>query len=328
MSEIRDNCSRVIDYLRISVIDRCNLRCVYCMPPSGVMPLDHGMILSYEEITRIVRIAAGIGVKRIRLTGGEPLIRKNLSYLVRSIAEISGIDDISLTTNGHLLADMAEELAGAGLKRVNVSLDSLRPDRYSEMTRGGDIKTALDGIAAAERSGLFPVKINMVPIRGLNDDEIEDFARLTIDGPRHIRFIEYMPIGATDFWSEDKYIPSDEIKERVERIGRIEAVKVRRNGPARYFRFSSAPGVIGFISPITHHFCSYCNRLRLTSDGKLRPCLFSETEIDLRAALRNGAPDSELDRLIRLAVEIKPYSHELSGIKISPNRKAMSRIGG
>jgi GTP 3',8-cyclase len=328
MNEIMDKCLRVIDYLRISVIDRCNLRCVYCMPPSGVKPLDHTMLLSYEEIIRIVRIAAGNGVRKIRLTGGEPLIRKNLSYLVSSIAEIEGIEDISLTTNGQILGNMAEELAKAGLNRVNVSLDSLRPDRYREITRGGDIQATLDGMLAAEKAGLLPVKINMVPIKGLNDDEIEDFARLTLDGARHVRFIEYMPIGATSFWSEDKYIPSDLIRERVERLGRLEPVKIRRNGPARYFRFEGAPGVIGFISPMTHHFCSYCNRLRLTSDGKLRPCLFSETEIDLKSALRSGVPDEEIERLLRLSIAIKPESHELSGAKVASGRKAMSRIGG
>jgi GTP 3',8-cyclase len=328
MSGIRDNCSRVIDYMRISVIDRCNLRCVYCMPPSGVKPLDHSMILSYEEIVRIVRIAAANGVRKIRLTGGEPLIRKNLSCLVSSIAGISGIDDISLTTNGLLLVAMAGELAEAGLNRVNVSLDSLKPERYREITRGGDLQAVLEGMDAAEKAGLLPVKINMVPIKGLNDDEIEDFARLTLNSSRHIRFIEYMPIGSTTFWSEDKYIPTDIIRERVERVGRLEPVKIRRNGPARYFSFSGAPGVIGLISPLTHHFCAYCNRLRLTSDGKLRPCLFSETEIDIRSALRSGAPDGEIERLLRLAVEIKPESHELSGMKLPPGRKAMSRIGG
>jgi GTP 3',8-cyclase len=328
MHEIRDNCSRVIDYLRISVIDRCNLRCVYCMPSSGIVPLEHTSILSYEEIIRIVRIAVKLGVKKIRLTGGEPLVRKNLFHLVSSIAAISGIEDISLTTNGQLLSDMADALAAAGLNRVNVSLDSLRTDRYREITRGGDLALALDGIAAAEKAGLNPVKINMVPVRGLNEDEIEDFARLTLNGPAHVRFIEYMPIGATQFWSEDKYIPTDIIKNRVERIAPLEVVKARRNGPARYFRFEGAPGVIGFISPLTHHFCSYCNRLRLTSDGKLRPCLFSETEIDLKSALRSHAPDSEIERLLMLAIGIKPESHELTGEKVPPGRKPMSRIGG
>ena len=328
MGEIRDQYARIIDYLRISVIDRCNLRCVYCMPAGGIKPLDHNAILSYEEITRIAVIAARIGVSRIRLTGGEPLIRKNLAHLIASLASIKGIEDISLTTNGQLLAAMADQLAEAGLGRINVSLDSLRPDRYREMTRGGDLGTALAGIAAAEKAGLNPVKINMVPIRGLNDDEIEDFARLTLTGRANVRFIEYMPIGATHFWSEDKYIPTDCIKGLVESIGPLEPVKLRRNGPARYFRFSGAPGVVGFISPLTHHFCSFCNRLRLTSDGKLRPCLFSETEIDLKSALRSGAPDSEIERLIRLAVEIKPDRHELSGQDIPRNRKPMSKIGG
>jgi cyclic pyranopterin phosphate synthase len=223
---------------------------------------------------------------------------------------------------------MADQLAGAGLKRVNISLDSLRHDRYREITRGGDLDRTLRGIAAAERAGLNPVKINMVPIRGLNGDEIEDFARLTLSGPVHVRFIEYMPIGAAEYWNEDKYIPTDEIRERVERIAPIETVKARRNGPARYFRFVGAPGVIGFISSLTHHFCSYCNRLRLTSDGKLRPCLFSETEIDLKSALRRGAPDIEVERLLRLAVEIKPDSHLLTQEKIPRQRKPMSRIGG
>jgi cyclic pyranopterin phosphate synthase len=328
MSEIRDKYERVIDYLRISVIDRCNLRCVYCMPSSGIVPLDHTAILSYEEITRIISIAAGIGVKKIRITGGEPLIRKNLAHLISSISGISEIEDISLTTNGLLLESMADRLAETGLKRVNISLDSLRHARYRDITRGGDLNKALNGISAAERAGLNPVKINMVPIRGLNDDEIEDFARLTLSSPVHVRFIEYMPIGATDYWNEAKYIPTGEIRERVGRMAPIVPVRARRNGPARYYRFVGAPGVIGFISSLTHHFCSYCNRLRLTSDGKLRPCLFSETEIDLKSALRRGAPDTEVERLLRLAVEIKPDSHLLTHEKIPLQRKPMSRIGG
>ncbi|MGO9378186.1 MAG: GTP 3',8-cyclase MoaA [Dissulfurispiraceae bacterium] len=328
MNEIRDRYERVIDYMRISIIDRCNLRCIYCMPEEGIKPLDHTAILRYEEIIRIVRIAAELGVKKIRLTGGEPLIRRNLTYLISSIADISGIEDISLTTNGVRLKHLAPALAEAGLKRVNVSLDSLRPDRYKEITRGGDLRIVLDGIAAAEHAGLHPVKINMVPIRGFNDDEIEDFARLTLKGPAHVRFIEFMPIGATEFWNESKYLSSEEIKNRVERIAPLMPVKVRRNGPARYFRVDGAPGVIGFISPLTHHFCGSCNRLRLTSDGKLRPCLFSETEIDLKSALRSGASDKEIERLLRLAVEIKPNSHNISQEKSFYHLKPMSKIGG
>lgn len=298
------------------------------MPPSGVKPADHSSILSYEEIIRITELAARLGVKRIRLTGGEPLIRKNLSHLITAISTIAGIDDISLTTNGLLLEENAPILAECGLNRVNVSLDSLKPDKYREITRGGDLGTALAGLAAAGKAGLNPVKINMVPIRGINDDEIEDFARLTLDAPIHVRFIEYMPIGATHFWTKDKYVTADEIKARAERIAPLEPVKVRRNGPARYFRFVGAPGVIGFISPLSHHFCTYCNRLRLTSEGKLRPCLFSETEIDLKSALRSGAQDSEIERLFRLAIEIKPNGHVLSEQMVSHHRKPMSAIGG
>lgn len=328
MKEIKDRYERVIDYMRISIIDRCNLRCIYCMPEGGIKPLDHTVILRYEEIIRIVRIAAELGVKKIRLTGGEPLIRRDLPYLISAIAGIDGIEDISLTTNGVRLKNLAAALAEAGLKRVNVSLDSLRPDRYREITRGGDLKTVLNGISEAESVGLNPVKINMVPIRGFNDDEIEDFAKMTLKGPAQVRFIEFMPIGATEFWNEGKYLSSEEIKTRVELIAPLMPVKVRRNGPARYFRFDGAPGVIGFISPLTHHFCGSCNRLRLTSDGKLRPCLFSETEIDLKSALRSGALDKEIERLLRLAIEIKPDSHTISKEKSFYHLKPMSKIGG
>ncbi len=328
MSEIRDQYRRVIDYMRISVIDRCNLRCVYCMPEEGIKPLDHSLILKYEEIIRIVRVAAELGVKKIRLTGGEPLIRRNLAYLVSSLAAIKGIEDISLTTNGLLLGELAGPLADAGLRRVNISLDSLRQDRYREITRGGDLRKALAGIDAAERAGLHPIKINMVPIRGFNEDEIEDFAKMTLLNPIHVRFIEFMPIGATEFWNEEKYLSTDEIKRRVDAIAPLMPVKVRRNGPARYFRFEGAPGVVGFISALTHHFCDSCNRLRLTSDGKLRPCLFSETEIDLKSAIRCEASDHEIERLLRLAIEIKPDGHALSGKKSFSHLKPMSKIGG
>ena len=328
MNEIRDPFARIIDYMRISIIDRCNLRCIYCMPEAGITPLDHTLILKYEEIIRIVKVAANLGVKKIRLTGGEPLIRRNLPYLISSLADIHGIEDISLTTNGIRLENLAGTLADAGLRRVNVSLDSLQPDRYREITRGGVLSEAMEGIAAAEKVGLHPVKINMVPIRGFNDDEIEDFARLTLTRSIHVRFIEFMPIGATEFWNEDKYLSTEEIKKRVDRIAPLMPVKVRRNGPARYFSFEGAPGVVGFISALTHHFCDSCNRLRLTSDGKLRPCLFSETEIDLKSALRCGASDKEIERLLRLAIEIKPDSHTLSKEKSFFHLKPMSKIGG
>ncbi|MFN3396813.1 MAG: GTP 3',8-cyclase MoaA, partial [Thermodesulfovibrionales bacterium] len=228
--ELRDKYNRIIDYMRISVTDRCNLRCIYCMPADGVRPVEHKEILTYEEITRVVRVAAGLGVRKIRITGGEPLARKGITFLISSIRNIEGIEDISLTTNGILLNEYAEELASAGLNRVNVSLDSLRPDRYREITRGGEINKVLRGIERAEGVGLLPIKINMVPIRGFNDDEIEDFARITLKKAYHIRFIEFMPIGAKDLWSDKRYIPTDEIRSIVERIGCINPVKVRKMG--------------------------------------------------------------------------------------------------
>ena len=326
--ELKDKFERVIDYLRISITDRCNLRCVYCMPKDGVKPFEHRDILTYEEIIRVAGIAATLGVRKIRITGGEPLTRKNISFLIASLRALNGIEDISLTTNGILLAKYARELADAGLTRVNISLDTLRPDRYREITRGGDIGPVLKGIDAAEEAGLLPLKINMVPIRHLNDDEIADFARMTLKTPRHVRFIEFMPIGSRDLWSDERYISTDELKRTVEKLGPLVPVRLRKNGPARYFRFDGAPGVIGFISALTHHFCGDCNRLRLTSDGRLRPCLFSETEIDLKPALRQQSSDKEIERLLRLSIEVKPEGHNIDQREDLSSLKNMSRIGG
>lgn len=326
--ELRDKFERIIDYMRISITDRCNLRCVYCMPQKGIKLFEHKDILSYEEIRRVVGIAASLGVKKIRITGGEPLARKNIFFLISSLKAIKGIEDISLTTNGILLEQYAKGLSDSGLNRVNVSLDTLRPDRYREITRGGDISPVLKGLNAAEKAGLLPVKINMVPIRGLNDDEITDFAHITLATPRHVRFIEFMPIGSRDLWNEDMYISTDDIKTTVERIAPLIPVHLRKNGPARYFRFDGALGVIGFISALTHHFCGDCNRLRLTADGKLRPCLFSETEIDLKPALRMQSSDNEIERLLRLAIEVKPEGHKIDQRQDLSCLKNMSRIGG
>ncbi|MBS1111989.1 MAG: molybdenum cofactor biosynthesis protein [Nitrospirae bacterium] len=327
---MQDPYGRKIDYLRISVTDRCNLRCFYCMPSEGVQPLKHKDILTYEEIIRIVRIAAPIGIRKVRITGGEPLLRKNISFLIKSLKAINGIENLSLTTNGVLLEKYADELAAAGLDRINVSLDSFHPQRYAEITRGGSIDTVLKGIERAEKAGLKPVRINMVPIRGFNENEIEDFARITLEKPYQVRFIEFMPIGAGELWSKEKYIPVDEIKSVIEKIGCLTPVKKRKSGPARYYRFNNASGVVGFINAVTHQFCEDCNRLRLTSEGKLRPCLFSETEIDLKTPMRRGASDAEIKRLINLAIELKPEGHsigcsdESEVIKLKP----MSKIGG
>lgn len=325
---MKDNFDRTIDYMRVSVTDRCNLRCIYCMPSEGIRAIKHGEILRYEEIIRIVRLAAVLGVKKVRITGGEPLARKNITYLIAQLKNIEGIEDLSLTTNGVLLERYAKEIAEVGLDRVNISLDSLRPDRYREITRGGDIDTVHKGIMAAEKAGLMPIKINMVPIRGFNDDEIEEFAKITLIMPYHVRFIEFMPIGAKDIWSNEKYIPTDEIKSIVRRIAPLTPVRARKSGPARYFRLNGASGVIGFISAMTHHFCGDCNRLRLTADGKLRPCLFSETEIDLKAPLRSGASDAEIERLLRLAIAAKPEGHNISQRSDLDFLKPMSKIGG
>jgi cyclic pyranopterin phosphate synthase len=342
MNSLTDSFSRVIDYLRISITDKCNLRCIYCMPADGVAPAEHTDILSYEEIIRVATIAARLGVRKIRLTGGEPLIRKNIAFLVSSLKKITGIEELSLTTNGLLLADQATSLADAGLDRVNVSIDSLRPERFREITRGGDLDIVLKGLAAAEHAGLVPIKINMVPVRGMNEDEILDFASITIHAGHHVRFIECMPTGSVSFWSPQKYMTTDEIRKIIETLGFLAPVRVRKNGPSKYFRLEGAKGVIGFISALTHHFCSDCNRLRLTSDGKLRPCLFSETEIDLRSALRSGASDLEIERLLKLSIEVKPKEHQLNGkgsgdtvlsdrppfITHHSKNRPMSRIGG
>jgi cyclic pyranopterin phosphate synthase len=328
MKAVHDTYERTIDYLRISVTDRCNLRCIYCMPTEGVRHFEFKDILTHEEITRVARIAARLGVRKIRLTGGEPLLRKNLPFLIESLHNIRGIEEIGITTNGLLLKRYAASLAAAGLQRVNVSLDSLRAERYGDITRGGDIRDVFEGIHEAERAGLRPVKINMIPIRGINDDEIEDFAMLTKYSSYQVRFIEFMPVGQRRLWAEKKYIPTREIMERVSALSPIAPVRVRKFGPARYYRFQDAPGVLGFISPISHHFCAECNRLRLTSDGKLRPCLFSEREVDVRSALRTGVPDDGIERLVRQAVEVKPKRHALdSGAPREP-LKPMSSIGG
>ncbi len=323
---LSDRYYRVIDYMRVSVTDRCNLRCLYCMPRDSD-PVVYKEILSYEEIARIISVAADLGVRKIRLTGGEPLARKNIQYLIKRLADMEGIEDISLTTNGLLLKRYAEELKEAGLSRVNVSLDSMRPERYREITGGGSLEQVREGIEKAYAAGLRPVKINVVVIRGVNDDEVEDFARLTLTTPYHVRFIEFMP-GSNNLWTRERCIPVEEIKERIETIAPVTAVKQRRYGPARYYRFAGAEGVLGFISAVSHHFCSDCNRLRLTADGTIRPCLFSGTAIDLKSAISLGASDKEIERLLRLSVAVKPEGHKINQGVCGDFIQSMSKIGG
>ena len=338
MTGTSDTFNRPINYLRISVTDRCNLRCIYCLPPEGVSMLKHEDILTYEEIATIVKLAARLGISKLRLTGGEPLVRLNLPELVTMLAKIDGIDDISLTTNGILLKDFAAQLKQAGLKRVNVSLDSLKPDKFERITRLGKLSDVLQGIEAAKASGLNPVKINMVVMRGTNDDEIVDFANKTITEGWHVRFIELMPFiadnppeahSATDqSKAHSQFVPASEIKERLYILGKMEPFRhIAGNGPADYFRFPRSEGSVGFITPVSQHFCFSCNRLRLTAEGALRPCLLSDREIDLRQPLRSGASPEKLTQIIREAIETKPKEHQLSkGAK--PHKRFMSQVGG
>jgi cyclic pyranopterin phosphate synthase len=327
MTGLSDSFQRPINYLRISVTDRCNLRCVYCMPEEGVALMSHADILTYEEIYTVARVAAGLGINKVRLTGGEPLVRLGLADLVRMLAGIEGIDDLSLTTNGILLAQNAAALKKAGLRRVNVSLDTLKPERFRKITRCGELEDTLKGIEAARAAGLEPVKINMVVMAGVNDDELLDFARKTIDEGWHVRFIEHMPVNGDDP-APARLFSVKEMKKRLDAIGKMEPIKMEvGNGPASYYRFPGARGTVGFITPVTEHFCYRCNRLRLTADGKLRPCLLSEEEIDVKGALRSGASPDELKRLIEKAIAVKPERHHLAEGKKQKGRP-FSQVGG
>lgn len=325
-----DPFKRKIDYLRISVTDRCNLRCIYCTPPPEIEEMSCRDILSYEELLRIARIAVSRGVTKIRITGGEPLVRKGVLNFLSELSRIEGVKDLSLTTNGVFLRDFARGLLSAGVKRINVSLDTLDPEKYEKITGGDHIYRVLDGIEEAERVGLSPVKINMVVIKGLNDEEVIDFAMLTKKKPYHIRFIEYMPFEARDGWKRDKFLSTAEIINTINNFQRIIPVdpEGERTGPARLYRFEDGIGVLGFISPVSEHFCSSCNRLRLTADGKLRTCLFSDEEIDLKGALRGGCTDKELEALIFNAVRRKPEKHPIGEPSFKKCSRSMNLIGG
>jgi len=327
MTGLSDSFQRPINYLRISVTDRCNLRCIYCVPAGGFYPLSHQDILTYEEINTIAQAAVELGINKVRLTGGEPLVRAGLPKLVQMLARIDGIDDIALTTNGTLLADYAAELKAAGLQRVNVSLDTLRPDRFELITRCNLVNDVLAGIEVAKSVGLNPVKINVVVMAGINDDEIVDFARKTIDDGWHVRFIELMPFNGEQT-TAPHFVPVSEMRKCLEQLGELEPyLPSVGNGPAKYFRFPHARGTIGFITPVSEHFCFHCNRLRLTSDGKLRPCLLAKDEIDLKYPLRRGISSAELKQLIEEAVALKPLRHHLAEGYI-PKDRPMTQVGG
>jgi cyclic pyranopterin phosphate synthase len=320
-----DSFDRSINYLRISVTDRCNLRCIYCMPPEGVPQMSHNEVLSYEEIRTIVQAAAQLGVNKVRLTGGEPLVRAELPKLVGMLSQIEGIEELSLTTNGTILKKHALELKQAGLSRVNVSLDTLKADKFRYITHFGQLKDVLEGIDAAKEAGFDPVKINTVVMRGINDDEILDFAKMTYEDRWHIRFIELMP-----FKGVAEFVSSVELQQHINLFGKLEScTPLIGNGPATYYRLAGAKGTIGFISPLTElSFCNRCNRMRLTPDGKLRFCLLGEGEIDLKMPLRNNAPMDKLKRLILQAVASKPEHHPLIGDDFRLVNRKMSQIGG
>jgi len=324
-----DRNNRVINYLRISVTDRCNLRCIYCMPGGGVSTMPHDEILTYEELLRIAGLAVRGGIRKVRLTGGEPLVRKDITTFVRKLGTLEGLEQITLTTNGVLLADMAADLRACGIRRVNVSLDSLRPDRYAEITRRDAFQQVMKGLRAAEEAGFDPIKINVVAMRGVNDDEILDFARLSLRKPYHVRFIEFMPVGKENGWKRQAFISTGEIRERIEHAGSLRPLPHGLlDGPAERYILEGAEGEIGFIGALSHHFCSQCNRLRLTADGALRGCLFSDTEIDVKTPLRQGASDEHISALIQRAIDTKPEGH--GSILQSPRKctRNMSSIGG
>jgi GTP 3',8-cyclase len=322
-----DTYQRTINYLRISVTDRCNLRCVYCMPEGGISLMSHLDILSYEEIITLVKAAAELGIDKVRLTGGEPLVRAGVSDLVKMIADIDTIKDISMTTNGVLLAKYAAELKEAGLDRVNVSLDTLKPERFHQITRCGKLEETLKGIEAAKEANLTPVKINMVAMAGVNDDEIVDFAKKTVTDGWNVRFIEQMPVSAPGEEAAKLFSVKD-MKLRIDPLGKMEPFKMSTgNGPAKYYKLPGASGTIGFITPVTEHFCDECNRLRLTADGKLRLCLLQEDEIDLREPLRSGASIEELKTIIKDAIGKKPKGHTL-GEEGRHKGRPFSQVGG
>jgi cyclic pyranopterin phosphate synthase len=319
---MKDNYGRDINYLRISVTDRCNLRCVYCMPEEGVKSLSHDEILRFEDTIKIVKAAATLGINKIRYTGGEPLVMKDIDKLIYETSKVQGIDDIAITTNGILLSDMAEDLKKAGLKRVNISLDTLDKDKFKNITRIGDLDKVMEGIYKCLSIGLKPVKINTVLMRGINDMEFEDFLNLTGEIPVDIRFIELMPIGEGAKMYEKNKLSFMEILEEHPELIKIETEK---SSTAELYKLQGAKGRIGFISPVSCKFCTDCNKIRLTSTGTIKPCLHSKEEINLKRYLND---EEMLTAAIKAAILNKPLEHHLKEERASRSVKVMSQIGG
>lgn len=324
-----DAFGRRIDYLRISVTDRCNLRCIYCMPEAGVELLKHEEMLSYEEILRVARACVRLGFRSFRITGGEPLVRKGIVEFVRELRRVAPEADISMTTNGTLLKYLAGKLKEAGLRRVNVSLDSLDADTFRRITRGGSLADVLAGIDEALKVGLQPLKTNTVIMNGVNSEEVVTFAELTISRPVHVRFIELMPLGeACRRWHSGAFMPVTAALKRISKAYPLERAEVGGSGPASYWKIPGAAGTIGFISAISSHFCNHCNRIRLTARGGLSLCLASTAEIDIKSALRSGCSDDELCRIIVGAVQQKPSGHNMTVGSGELEERRMFRIGG
>lgn len=320
---MKDQFGREINYLRVSVTDRCNLRCTYCMGGEGIEDIGHEKILRNEELIAIIKSAANTGIRKVRITGGEPLVRKGIVELVRQIVAIDLIDEVVMTTNGILLNGFAEELKHAGVKRFNVSLDTLKPERYRAITRGGDIRAVLAGLEKVKALGFGPVKLNTVLIGGFNDDEIEDFVTLTQQELMEVRFIELMPVGEATHWAKERFIPSTTV---LEKVPALEALEIKNYAsPARYYKLPRGAGKVGLISPISCMFCKDCNRIRLTADGKIKNCLHSNEETDLRHALHSSAA---LEESIQKSVRTKPYAHRLGEGDFERLKRNMNQIGG
>jgi GTP 3',8-cyclase len=326
---LTDSWGREIRSVRVSVTDKCNFRCTYCMPAEGLEWLPRSEVLSFEEIQRLVRILAAMGVDEVRLTGGEPLVRRDLPVLVGMLAETPGVEDLSLTTNGVLLERLAEPLVAAGLRRLNVSLDSLSHVRFAEITRRDALDAVLRGLETAERfPELRPIKVNCVAVKGFTEEEVPALAALARRKPYVVRFIEFMPLDADEAWRADKVLTGGEVRALIEAHWPLEEIPAKASSTARRFRFADGQGEIGFVNPVSEPFCSSCDRIRLTADGHLRTCLFSRREWDLKTPLRAGATDDELAALLRNAVAHKELKHHIGDPGFVRASRSMSQVGG
>lgn len=320
---MKDRYGRNIQYMRISVTDLCNLRCQYCMPGEGIHKKHHVDVLTFEEIIEIVEAGTKLGINKIRITGGEPLVKKDIVYFIQQLSQINGINDLAMTTNGILFSEYGQALKNAGLQRVNISIDSLRSDRYREITRGGELKKALKGIQTAIKLNMTPVKLNVVIIGGYNEDEITDFAQMTLEDSIDVRFIELMPVGEASKWAMERFVSNEIVKQK---IGTLLPLENELSSPAEYYKIPGAVGRIGFINPVSKHFCIHCNRIRLTCDGKIKPCLHGNNEIDILKIVRNYP--EKIEETMKEAILGKPGKHLLHTDCHQTLYRNMHEIGG